>query len=93
MTPPEQALRGAIDAAALRVAQSKALTLVEALPWLERFRGALVVVKYGGNAMVDDSLKAAFAQDIVFLRLRRACDRSSCTAAARRSRACSTGSA
>jgi acetylglutamate kinase len=44
MTPPEQALRGAIDAAALRVAQSKATTLVEALPWLERFRGALVVV-------------------------------------------------
>ena len=68
MTPPEQALRGAIDAAALRVAQSKALTLVEALPWLERFRGALVVVKYGGNAMVDDELKAAFAQDVVFLR-------------------------
>ena len=69
MTPPEQALRGAIDAAALRVAQSKAATLVEALPWLERFRGALVVVKYGGNAMVDDELKAAFAQDVVFLRL------------------------
>src|SRR6187455_3177709 len=68
MTPPEQALRGAIDAAALRVAQGKAMTLVEALPWLERFRGALVVVKYGGNAMVDDELKAAFAQDIVFLR-------------------------
>jgi acetylglutamate kinase len=68
MTPPEQALRGAIDAAALRVAQGKAMTLVEALPWLERFRGALVVVKYGGNAMVDDELKAAFAQDVVFLR-------------------------
>lgn len=63
-----QTLRGAIDAAALRVAQAKATTLVEALPWLERFRGALVVVKYGGNAMIDDSLKAAFAQDIVFLR-------------------------
>jgi len=46
----------------------KAQTLVEALPWLERFRGALIVVKYGGNAMVDDTLKAAFAQDIVFLR-------------------------
>ncbi len=61
-------LRGAIDAAALRVAQSKATTLVEALPWLEAFRGALVVIKYGGNAMVDDSLKAAFAQDIAFLR-------------------------
>ncbi|MEO7423218.1 MAG: acetylglutamate kinase, partial [Ornithinibacter sp.] len=68
MTPPEQALRGAIDAAALRVAQSKASTLVEALPWLEQFRGALVVVKYGGNAMVDEDLKRAFAQDVAFLR-------------------------
>ena len=46
----------------------KASTLVEALPWLERFRGALVVIKYGGNAMLDDDLKLAFAQDIAFLR-------------------------
>ena len=61
-------VRGHIGAAALRVAQAKAQTLVEALPWLEQFRGALVVVKYGGNAMVDDSLKAAFAQDVAFLR-------------------------
>ena len=52
----------------LAAAAAKAHTLVEALPWLERFRGALIVVKYGGNAMVDDSLKAAFAQDIMFLR-------------------------
>lgn len=66
--PDTSTLRGAIDAAALRVAQSKAMTLVEALPWLERFRGALVVIKYGGNAMTDDALKAAFAEDIVFLR-------------------------
>lgn len=63
-----QNLRGLIDAAALRVAAAKASTLVEALPWLERFRGALVVVKYGGNAMTDDTLKAAFAQDVAFLR-------------------------
>jgi acetylglutamate kinase len=61
-------VRGHIGKAALRVAQAKAQTLVEALPWLERFRGALVVVKYGGNAMTDDSLKAAFAQDVAFLR-------------------------
>ena len=67
-TSPTQALRGAIDAANLRVARSKAETLIEALPWLEEFRGALVVVKYGGNAMTDDSLKAVFAQDIAFLR-------------------------
>ncbi len=52
----------------LAAAAVKAQTLVEALPWLERFRGALIVIKYGGNAMVDDQLKAAFAQDIVFLR-------------------------
>ncbi len=52
----------------LSSAAAKAGTLVEALPWLERFRGALVVVKYGGNAMLDDDLKAAFAQDIAFLR-------------------------
>jgi acetylglutamate kinase len=45
----------------------KAEVLVQALPWLQKFRGALVVVKYGGNAMVDDELKRAFAQDMVFL--------------------------
>lgn len=69
MTPHETVhLRGLIDAAAIRVAAGKAATLVEALPWLERFRGALVVVKYGGNAMVDDTLKKALAQDIAFMR-------------------------
>ena len=46
----------------------KAEVLIEALPWLQEFAGALVVVKYGGNAMVDAGLKAAFAQDMVFLR-------------------------
>ncbi len=45
----------------------KAEVLVQALPWLRQFAGALVVVKYGGNAMVDDELKSAFAQDMVFL--------------------------
>ncbi|MFZ0157463.1 MAG: acetylglutamate kinase [Kineosporiaceae bacterium] len=49
-------------------AQDKAHVLIEALPWLQRFAGAIVVVKYGGNAMVDDELKRAFAQDMVFLR-------------------------
>ncbi len=61
-------VRGLIDAAALRVAAGKAATLVEALPWLERFHGALVVVKYGGNAMVSEPLKQAFSQDVAFLR-------------------------
>jgi acetylglutamate kinase len=50
-------------------AQAKAGVLVEALPWLQRFRDAIVVIKYGGNAMVDDKLKRAFAQDMVFLKL------------------------
>lgn len=50
-------------------AQDKATTLVEALPWLERFHGKVVVVKYGGNAMTDDVLRKAFADAIVFLRL------------------------
>jgi acetylglutamate kinase len=49
-------------------ALGKAATLVEALPWLEQFTGKVVVVKYGGNAMVDEKLKRAFAEDIVFLR-------------------------
>ncbi|MFF2624007.1 acetylglutamate kinase [Oerskovia jenensis] len=46
----------------------KAEVLLEAMPWLQEFRDALVVVKYGGNAMIDDELKAAFARDMVFLR-------------------------
>ncbi|MGW4489233.1 acetylglutamate kinase [Amycolatopsis sp. NPDC004368] len=53
----------------LGTAAEKAEVLIEALPWLQRFHGATVVVKYGGNAMIDDTLKAAFAQDMVFLRL------------------------
>jgi acetylglutamate kinase len=52
----------------LATSLAKAATLTEALPWLERFHGKTVVIKYGGNAMVDDQLKQAFAQDIVFLR-------------------------
>jgi acetylglutamate kinase len=46
----------------------KAEVLIQALPWLERFSGALVVIKYGGNAMIDDTLKRAFAEDVLFLR-------------------------
>jgi acetylglutamate kinase len=50
------------------LAQSKAATLVEALPWLERFHGRTVVLKYGGHAMTDPGLAASFAADVVFLR-------------------------
>ncbi|MCV7179002.1 acetylglutamate kinase [Mycolicibacterium sphagni] len=47
---------------------TKAAVLAEALPWLKQLNGKIVVVKYGGNAMTDDRLKAAFADDMVFLR-------------------------
>jgi acetylglutamate kinase len=57
-----------IDPAADLTPIQKAEVLLEALPWLQQFKGALVVIKYGGNAMIDESLKAAFAQDMVFLR-------------------------
>ena len=48
-------------------AQDKAATLIEALPWIQRFAGSIMVIKYGGNAMVNDELRQAFAEDIVFL--------------------------
>lgn len=47
---------------------AKAGTLIEALPWLAEYAGQTIVIKYGGNAMTDDALKRAFAEDIVFLR-------------------------
>ncbi len=46
----------------------KAATLAEALPWLIAYHDKIIVVKYGGNAMTDDTLKRAFAEDIAFLR-------------------------
>lgn len=52
-----------------RSAMDKAAVLIEALPWLERFHGEIVVIKYGGNAMTEDHLRESFANDIVFLRL------------------------
>lgn len=50
-----------------QAAQAKAVALIEALPWLERFHGETVVIKFGGHAMTDEALCAAFAQDVVFL--------------------------
>ena len=47
---------------------TKAATLAGALPWLKRYHGKVVVVKYGGNAMTDETLKRAFAEDVAFLR-------------------------
>jgi acetylglutamate kinase len=52
----------------LGIALGKASTLIEALPWLARFHGAIVVIKYGGHAMADREVQRAFAADLVFLR-------------------------
>jgi acetylglutamate kinase len=52
----------------LDAAQGKAATLVEALPWLARFHGSTMVIKYGGHAMVDPQARRAFAADLVLLR-------------------------
>jgi acetylglutamate kinase len=46
----------------------RAEALIEALPYIDRFRGAVIVIKFGGNAMVDPDLSRTFAEDIVLLR-------------------------
>lgn len=53
----------------LHRAREQAAVLAEAVPWLQRFHGSTVVVKFGGHAMVDSALTDAFAADIAFLRL------------------------
>jgi acetylglutamate kinase len=50
-------------------AAAKAKILAEALPYIQRFHGKTIVVKYGGNAMTDDTLKQGFARDVVLLKL------------------------
>src|SRR6478735_2106776 len=49
-------------------AASKAQILIDSLPWLKRFHDQIVVVKFGGNAMVSPELQRAFAEDMVYLR-------------------------
>ena len=49
-------------------ASAKAATLIESLPWLQRFSDQIIVIKYGGNAMVSEELQDAFAADIAYLR-------------------------
>ncbi len=46
----------------------KAKTLIEAIPYIQTFRGKIFVIKYGGNAMIDEALKQGFAQDVVLMR-------------------------
>ncbi|MCC5948561.1 MAG: acetylglutamate kinase [Nitriliruptoraceae bacterium] len=56
-----------VSTARVELAQEKAAVLREALPWITRFHGQTIVIKYGGNAMVDDQLKRSFAADIALL--------------------------
>ena len=57
------------DQTNLDLARIKAQTLIESTPWIRSFQGKVFVVKFGGNAMVDEQLQQAFAQDIAFLNL------------------------
>jgi len=50
-------------------AKDKAKILAEALPYIQRFHGKTIVIKYGGNAMIEDNLKQGFARDVVLLKL------------------------
>ena len=65
----EAEIETAQDAAAGgATAHAKAQVLIESLPWLKRFHGETIVVKFGGNAMVSPELQRAFAEDMVYLR-------------------------
>ncbi|MEK7759689.1 MAG: acetylglutamate kinase, partial [Pseudomonadota bacterium] len=50
-------------------AADRAQILIEALPYIQRFQGKTIVIKYGGNAMVDEGLKQSFARDVVLMKL------------------------
>lgn len=55
--------------ASLENTQLVAKILIEALPYIQKFHGKTIVIKYGGNAMIDDALKESFARDIVLLKV------------------------
>jgi acetylglutamate kinase len=58
-----------VDATNLDLARIKAKTLIESAPWIRKFQGKVFVLKFGGNAMVDEKLQKAFAEDVAFLNL------------------------
>jgi acetylglutamate kinase len=72
LTPFESAPDGAsglpVQATTPDEAAAKAAVLIESLPWITAFAGRVIVVKFGGNAMVDPALHATFAEDMVYLR-------------------------
>jgi acetylglutamate kinase len=57
------------DSTNLDLARIKAQTLIESAPWIRGFQDKVIVVKFGGNAMVDEQLQQAFAEDIAYLNL------------------------
>jgi acetylglutamate kinase len=68
MTTTEDTAEAAAEAAEHAEAAAKAATLIESLPWLKTFHDRIIVVKFGGNAMVSEDLQHTFAEDIVYLR-------------------------
>ncbi|BCI88673.1 acetylglutamate kinase [Mycobacterium kansasii] len=66
--PHPHAGRAALMSIEALTTQVKAQVLAEALPWLKQLHGKIIVIKYGGNAMIDDTLRQAFAADMAFLR-------------------------
>jgi hypothetical protein len=81
-------------------AHTIAHVLIEALPYIRRFRGKTIVIKYGGNAMVDECMKQGFARDVVLMKMvginpgdrswRRAADRRHCSSDSARPASSST---
>ena len=53
----------------LDLVRVKAQTLIDSAPWIRKFQGQILVIKFGGNAMVDEALQQAFAEDIAYLQL------------------------
>ena len=53
----------------MQSAAQRTQTLIEALPYIQRFKDKTIVIKYGGNAMVDDALKQGFTRDVVLMKL------------------------
>ena len=68
MTTTDETTEAAAEAAEHEAAAAKAATLIESLPWLKTFHDRVIVVKFGGNAMVSEELQRTFAEDIVYLR-------------------------
>ena len=66
--PDENENEAGNEADAAATAHAKAQVLIDSLPWLKRFHGETIVVKFGGNAMVSPELQRAFAEDMVYLR-------------------------